>query len=300
MKLKQLIIPIYNRFLCLESFLFPKLRSKRLFKKMVGYKCNLKQPETLNEKLMYNKLNLYWNNELVSQCADKYRVRSFVKDNGLEKILNPIYGSWDSFDEINWDILPQKFVLKLNTGSGCNLICLNKAKFDIKAARKIVKKWFVTKHGLLTAEQGIYQKIEKKIIAEKFIETPDNLPPSDYKIFCSYGDVKLIYVASDRYEHKTKFDFYYPSWEWIPVQNSHPNAGPKEKPKNYDLMLEYASILSKRFPLVRIDFFNVDGVIIFGEITFTHMGCVHPFTPESFDKEFGDLFPSVFDANTIK
>lgn len=299
MTLKQRITPLYNKFLSLESFLFPRVRSKKLFKKMVGTKCNLKNPSTFNEKLMYYKLNLYWNNKLVAECADKYRVRQFVKENGLEQALNPLYGCYDKFEDIDWDNLPNKFAIKLNTGSGCNLICKDKSSFDVKAARKTIKKWFKQKHGLLTAEQGIYQYIDKKIIIEKYIETENDLPPNDYKIFCSYGEPKLLFVASDRYEGKTKFDFYTTNWEWIPVKNSHPNAGPINKPNNLELMLKYASILSKKFPLVRIDFYSEQGNIIFGEMTFSHMGCVHPFDPQKFDKEFGLLFPEVTKANRI-
>lgn len=267
---------------------------------MVGKKLNLKTPTTLNEKLMYYKLNLYWNNDLVNRCTDKYTVRSFVEEQGLGKILNPIYGVWERFDDIDFDKLPNQFVLKLNTGSGCNIVCKDKQSFDKEDAKKKFKKWLKKKYGFLTAEQGIYSKAKRLIIAEKYIDSHNNLPPDDYKFFCSYGDVKLMFAACDRYEHKTKFDFYTPDWKWIDVKNCHPNAGPKPKPKNYELMVEYASILSKNFPLVRIDFYDIDGEVVFGEITFTHMGCVHSFDPDSFDKEFGDLFPSVKDANKIK
>lgn len=299
MSLKSKLIPIYNKMLSLESFFFPRIRSKKLFKKMIGEKCNLKSPSTLNEKLMFYKLNLYWNNPIVTECVDKYRVREFVRNNGLSNILNPIYGHWKKFDEIDWDSLPSSFILKLNTGSGCNLVCKDKSTFDLNNAKIVISKWFRQKHGLLTAEQGIYQNVEKMIIAEELIKTGDGLPPKDYKLFCSYGKVKLLFVASDRYEGKTKFDFYTPDWKWIDVQNSHPNAGPIDKPQNLDEMIAYASILSKKFPLVRIDFYDNDGRIIFGEITFTHMGCVHPFSPHKFDKEFGLLFPKVREADKI-
>ena len=155
------------------------------------------------------------------------------------------------------------------------------------------------KYGCMTAEQGIYSKIKKKIIAEKYIDSFQNAPPNDYKFFCSYGDVKMLFVACDRYDNKTKFDYYTPDWKWIDVKNSHPNKGPIPKPQNYEKMIEYASILSKRFPLVRVDFYNIDGQIIFGELTFTHFGCIHPFDPDIYDLKFGELFPNVKDANRI-
>ena len=296
---KKAILPIYEAYQKFEGLILPTFHSKKLYKKMIGKKCNLKNPATLNEKLMYYKLSLYWKNEVVNDCADKYKVREYVEKCGLKHILNPIYGCWDKPKDIDWDKLPNQFALKLNSGSGCNLICLNKTKLDKKEAIKKMNKWMKKKYGLLTAEQGIYCKIKKKIIAEQYIDSFKSIPPDDYKFFCSYGDVKLIFMACDRYEGKTKFDYYTPEWEWIDVKNAHPNHGPSPKPKNFDLMLKYASILSKKFPLVRVDFYNIDGQIIFGELTFTHFGCVHPFTPDSYDLEFGKLFPDVKDASKI-
>ena len=300
MSLRNFVVPIYESILKIEGRFFPTLRSKHLYKKMVGKKLNLKTPTTLNEKLMFYKLNLYWFNNVVNKCTDKYKVREYVEKNGLGEILNPIYGVYENFDDIEWDKLPDQFALKLNTGSGCNIICKDKKTFDVEGAKKQFKKWMKKKYGLLTAEQGIYGNVKRVIIAEKYIDSKNGLPPVDYKFFCSYGDVKLLFSACDRYEGKTKFDFYTPDWKWIDVKNSHPNAGPKAKPSNFDQMIKYASILSKPFPLVRIDFYDVEGTIIFGEVTFTHMGCVHPFDPDSFDKQFGELFPKVKDASKIK
>lgn len=297
---KKILKKPYIFYCKVNSVFCPKSRSKRLFKKMIGEKCNLENPSTLNEKLMYYKLNLYWENQLVNNCADKYKVRDFVKDKGLESILNPIYGSWDSPEEIEWDKLPNEFVLKLNFGSGFNLVCRDKSALDIKAVIKQFKKWMKVHYGIFTAEQGIYSLIDKKIIAEKYINTCDNNPPNDYKFFCSYGDVKFLFVATDRFEGQTKFDYYLPDWKWLDVRNCHPNKGPIEKPKNFDLMLKYASILSKQFPLVRVDFYNIEGQIIFGEMTFTHFGCVHPFDPKNFDLEFGKMLFDVKEASLIK
>lgn len=299
-RLKRFLLPIIIKCESVYGCFFPYFRSKRLYKKCIGKKLVLKNPSTLNEKLMYYKFNLYWKNDLVNNCADKYKVREFVSECGLGHILNPIYGVWDKPSEIDWDILPDKFVLKLNSGSGCNIVCLDKNTFNKKEAIKKFKKWIRIKYGCFTAEQGIYSKIKKKIIAEKYIDSFKDVPPDDYKFFCSYGDVKMLFVACDRYNGNTKFDYYYPDWKWIDVKNAHPNKGPVPKPKNYEKMLEYASKLSKKFPLVRIDFYNIDGNIIFGEITFTHFGCVHPFDPDEYDLKFGQLFPDVKEANEIK
>lgn len=297
--LKKFLNPFYVSFRKIQGRLFPVSRSLQIYKKNIGRKCDLKNPTSLTEKLMYYKINLYWNNDVVSELADKYRVRDFVSKNGLSNILNPIYGCWDKPEDIDWDSLPNKFVLKLNTGSGFNLFCNNKETFDKKKAIKQLKKWLRTRYGTLYVEQGIYSKIEKKIIAEKYIEGIDSKANCDYKFFCSYGDVKFLFVASDRENNMTKFDFYSTKWEWLDIRNYFPNNGPVEKPKNFELMVQYASVLSKRFPLVRVDLYDNDGEIYFGEMTFTHFGCINGFEPDEFDFKFGSMFPDVHKANKI-
>ena len=282
------------------GMLFPKYLSDVRFRRSFGGKANYANPTTLNDKLMYYKFNLFWENPLVALCADKYGVRKYIEECGCPEILNPLLGAWDRGEDIDWDALPDKFALKCNHGSGYNIICKDKSSFDKEKAIKKLNEWMNTTYGYANAEQGIYSGIERKIIAEKFIETPDDLPPNDYKFFCSYGDVYLLFVACDRYEGKTKFDYYYPNWEWIPVKNAHPNKGVTEKPSTLDKMIEYAKKLSKPFPLVRVDFYSINDEVLFGELTFTHFGCVTPFDPQSYDESFGQLFPDVKEASDIR
>lgn len=277
----------------------PQKLSEVRFIRSFGRKPNYKNPTTLNDKLMYYKFKLYWNNKLVSLCADKYRVREYVEECGCQEILNELYGVWDCAEKIRWSDLPRKFAIKCNHGSGFNIICKDKETFNKNQASQKLNTWLNTTYGYINAEQGIYSGIERRIIAERFIETPDDLPPNDYKFFCSYGRVFLLFVACDRYEGKTKFDYYYPDWTWIPVQNAHPNKGAIPKPGNLEKMIAYAEKLSKPFPLVRVDFYDVADKVIFGELTFTHFGCVTPFTPQEYDRTFGELFPSVFEASAI-
>ena len=297
---KKVLRGPYNLFRKIIGALFPKYLSMRIYKKRIRRACNLDNPQSLTEKLMYYKLYLYWKNSIVTKLADKYRVREYVAECGLSNILNPIYGCWDKAKDIDWDSLPNSFVLKLNTGSGYNLVCKNKQEFDRKNATKQLNKWMREHYGYIYAEQGIYCKIKKKIIAEKYIDAFDRGSPDDYKFFCSYGDVKFLFVATGRDKNETKFDYYMPDWKWIDVRNVFPNNGPVTKPKNYELMLKYASILSKRFPLVRVDFYDINGTIIFGEMTFTHFGCIAPFNPDSMDFKLGEMLPSVFEAKVIK
>lgn len=284
---------ILNIGMTMVSKVNPTLASKIRYKHYLGKKLDLSNPQTLNEKMMYLKLNKYWNQQFVADRADKYAVRSVITEAGCPEILIELYGAWDRVEDIEWEKLPNKFAIKCNHGSGYNIICKDKSTFDIEDAKWRLTSWMNEKYGVEKAEQGIYSKIHKKIIAEKFIETADGMPPKDYKFFCSYGEVKFLFVASDRINNQTKFDYYYPDWTWIPVKNQHPNVGATEKPKMLDEMIRYAQILSKDLPLVRVDLYNEGEQIIFGELTFTHFGCLNSFDPDKYDLIFGQCFPDV-------
>lgn len=291
--MNPIISKILNNGMTFVSFLNPVLASKIRYKHYLGKKLDLDNPKTLNEKMMYLKLNKYWNRQFVADRADKYAVREIVAKCGCSEILNELYGAWDRVEDIDWTSLPNKFAIKCNHGSGYNIICKDRASFNIKEAENKIRRWMKENYGVNRAEQGIYSKIHKKIIAEKFIETMDGKPPKDYKFFCSYGEVKFLFVATDRIDNQTKFDYYYPDWTWIPVKNQHPNVGPIEKPKMLDAMIRYAQILSKDLPLVRVDLYNEGEQIIFGELTFTHFGCLNAFDPDEYDLKFGQCFPDV-------
>ncbi len=291
--LKQIGHWAFTSFCSFASRINPEFASKVRYRYYVGKPLNLHNPQTLNEKMMYLKLRVYWNKQFVADSADKFRVHQIVKEKGCPEILNELYGAWEKVEDIEWEKLPNKFVLKCNHGSGYNIICRDKSTFNIQEAKEKLRGWLMEKYGVERAEQGIYSKIKPMIIAEKFIDTADNKPPKDYKFFCSYGEVKFLFVASDRIDEQTKFDYYWPNWTWIPVKNQHPNAGPVEKPKMIDKMIEYAKILSKDLPLIRVDLYNEGEQIIFGELTFTHFGCLNPFDPDEYDLIFGQCFPDV-------
>ena len=299
-KLFKIVSESVDKYTKLLGKHFPVYLSKKKYKKIFGRELDLTNPQSLNEKLMYCKFNTYWDNPLISLCADKYAVRDFIKENNCEELLIPLLGAWDDAKDIDWDSLPEKFAIKCNHGSGYNIICSDKKSFDTKKATVELNKWMNEQYGYRNAEQGIYSLIKRKIIAEKFIETDDGTPPKDYKFFCSYGKVLFLFVASDRYDGNTKFDYYYPDWEWIPVTNDHPNKGAIEKPENLEKMIKYAEKLSEKFPLVRVDFYDADGQVIFGELTFTHFGCVHRFDPDEYDYKFGKMFPSKEKLKDIK
>lgn len=276
---------------CTYARLAPLSATKSRFKKRMGYVPDLDNPQTLNEKMQYLKLHDYYKNPVITQCADKYAVRDYVKSKGCGDILNELFAVYNTVEEIDWGGVPQEFVLKCNHGSGGNIICHDKSTLDIEDAKNKLNKWMHNQFGLERVEYS-YEGIPRKIICERFIESEDGKPPRDYKFFCSYGECRLLFVATDRYDDNTKFDYFTPDWEWIPVKNGHPNAGPSvAKPERLDDMIKYASILSKDFPLVRVDLYCEFNKITFGELTFLHFGGVTPFDPEEYDKKFGDLFP---------
>lgn len=268
----------------------PEAATKILFKKYLGYALNMDNPQTLNEKLQYLKLRTYAKNKLVTQCADKYAVRDYVKKCGCEDTLVDLLGVWDSADEIDFDALPERFALKCNHGTGSNILCTDKSKLNIANTKSKLNKWMNEDTGRQRVEMS-YSGIDRKIIAESFIETSDGKPPKDYKIFCSYGEPKFLFVASDRYNDNTKFDYFTLDWEWMPVKNGHPNADPKAItcPDGWEQMIECAKKLSKPFPLVRVDFYYEKGRVIFGELTFLHFGGLTPFDPPEYDLKLGQL-----------
>ena len=285
-KVKEIIKQVYAVF----GELCPRTATKILFRKYLGYKLNLKKPVTINEKMQYLKLFVYKNHPLVTKCADKYAVREYVKECGCEEILVPLLGVWEKADDIDFAVLPDKFVLKCNHGSGSNIICKDKGKIDVNETRQKLTRWLGEDFGKQRVEMS-YKHINRKIIAETFIETKSGKAPIDYKIFCAYGVPKFILVASDRGE-QLKFDFFTPNWEWMPAtQDNCPNAGADAlmKPNTFNKMLEYAGILSKPFPLVRVDFYNEFDKIYFGELTFLDAGGLSPYQPFEYEKKFGEM-----------
>lgn len=270
----------------------PTLNSKVTYRQKMGRKLILDPPSTLNEKLMWLKLYRYNSSDLVCKCCDKVLVRDYVEEKGCGQYLTKIYGVYDNPDDIDWGSLPNTFVVKWNYGSGYNIFCRDKKSFDIKEAVSKLKKWQTSGKYWLKYSELQYENMPPKILVEELIETEDGLPPRDYKIFCSYGVPKLLFVASERINKRTKFDYYYPDWTWIPVKNAHPNAGDiLPRPGELDEMMEAASKLASDFPIVRVDFYLEKGRIYFGELTFSHFSCRTPFDPDEYDKIFGDLFP---------
>lgn len=264
----------------------PELELKLLFRLKTGEKLDLENPKTYNEKLQWIKL--YYKEKLIPKLVDKYSVREFVARRGLENILNEIY--WYGFNpsEIPYEELPEKFVIKATHGSGFNLICNDKRQINPKKINSILEKWLNT--DFIPAYGEWFYGIEKpRIIIEKYLEDVNGNIPEDYKIFCFDGEPKYIIVDTDRYSNH-KRNIYDLEWNFYnDYTMGFPNDKPIQKPEQLDLMLEYARILSKGFPHVRVDLYALDSQIYFGEMTFTNGSGFDRIKPDKFDIELGNL-----------
>lgn len=279
---------IYEKIISFLSVLSPVLATKVLYFKFFHKRLDLNNPRTLNEKILWLKLNTYNHNPLVTQCADKYRVREYIKSTGCGAILNELYAVWDTPDEIIWDSLPDRFVLKCNHGCGYNIICPDKKKLDTKVAHKQLKAWLKEDYWKLKAEVN-YKAIEKKIICEKFIDGENQERLNDYKVYCFNGKAQCVLVCTNK---DRKFYFYDRDWNLLrinPDSKNAPESFSLKKPNRIDQVFRYAEILSEPFPFVRVDFYVENEVIIFGEMTFTPAAGLDTKRLYDTDVYFGDL-----------
>lgn len=274
------------------SSISPTLCSKWIYKKTQGKKLNLENPQLFNEKLMWLKLKKYNNNELVTECADKYMVRNYIKSCGCEEILNEIIRVYDNVDDINFEELPNEFVLKCNHAAGYNIICKNKKELDVLETKKQLKKWLKDDYWKQYAEVN-YKNIHKKIICEKYLENKSKTDLEDYKFYCFNGKAQFVMICIGRNtSEKTQYYFMDKDWKIMKINAYGLNAPENlniEKPANIREMFNYAEKLSKTFPFVRVDLYNVDGKIYFGELTFTPAGCVDNKYIGDAQKVLGDM-----------
>ena len=263
--------------------IYLKLRYWVVFKK----RLNLHAPKTYNEKLQWMKV--YDHNPTYHTLVDKYLVRDYVSNLIGEDYLIPLLGVWNKFDDINFEELPSEFVLKCSHDSGSVLICKDKSKFDINKARK----WFneAQKRSQYRAgREWAYKGLTPKIIAEKFMVDDSGLGLNDYKFFCFNGEIKAMFIATDRgvLGKEVKFDFFDSEFNHLPVKHGHENAPiTPTRPNRFDDMKVLAKKLSAGLRHVRVDLYNVNGKIYFGELTFYHHCGFVPFEPQEWDYTFG-------------
>ena len=262
-KLKKTIKSLYYRIL----YILPKRIGRGiLYYNAFGKKLNLKNPKTFNEKIQWLIINSYGQRE--GRLADKYLVRDYVKSKGLESILPKVYGVYDECEEINLNKLPDTFVLKTNHGSGTVFICDDKNKFNFEECKKKLSNLLAEDFSKKTLEYH-YHYIDPKIICEEYIKQDNKRNPDDYKIYCFNGKAECILVCTER-EEKLKLDYYDLNWNYLNyVPDKYKSKKNHPKPPKLKDMINIAEKLSKDFPFVRVDLYNVNGKIYFGELTFT-------------------------------
>ena len=267
-----------------------KLYLKTIFRLKLNEKLDLKNPKTFNEKLQW--LKLYDRKPLYTTMVDKYEVKEYVKELIGNEYIVPTLGIWERFEDINFDALPDQFVLKCTHDSGGLAICQDKANFDIEKAKEKINKCLKVNY-YWKGREWPYKDVKPRIIAEKYMkDSKENNEEglTDYKFFCFDGEPKAMFIATDRAnkDEETKFDFYDMNFNHLPFVNGHPNANKTiMKPKQFEMMKELCMKLSKNIPQVRVDFYECEGNIYFGELTFFHWGGMVPFKPEEWDYTFG-------------
>lgn len=258
---------------------------KRCYKARMKKELNLENPQTFNEKLQW--LKLYDRKPIYTTMVDKCAVKGYVAERIGEEYIIPTLGVWDSFDEIDFDALPNRFVLKCAHDSGGLVICKDKASLDLDAARKKLEK-SLKREWFYCGREWPYKNVKPRIIAEQYM-SDDNGELCDYKLMCFNGKVKCSFVCSERYSAKgLHVTFFDREWNAMPFERKYPACREGlPKPLNYDKMLELAEQLSSGIPFVRVDFYEVFGKIYFGELTFYPGGGWEKFTPEEWDYELG-------------
>lgn len=277
----------------LRRWLSDKAYLKIQYRCLCGKPLNLKNPQTFNEKLQW--LKVYDHNPEYSKMVDKYEAKKYVASIIGEEYIIPTLGVWDSIDDIDWDSLPDQFVLKCTHDSGGLVVCRDKYKFDKTAAIKKLKASF-SRDFYYSSREWPYKNVKPRVIAEKYMEdTPLNpavTDLTDYKFFCFDGDPKFCQVIRDRHTKET-IDFYDMDWNHQEFVGLNPVASngltPVARPKHLDVMTEICKKLSKGIPFSRIDLYVINDKEYFGEVTFYPYGGMGVFTPNDWNTRIGDL-----------
>lgn len=260
---------------------------KCLVKFTAGYWPDLKNPKTYDEKLQW--LKMYDHRPEYTTMVDKITSKEYVANIIGNEYIIPTLKVYDSVEDIRLDELPEKFVLKTNNGSANTgvVICKDKATFDFeKAQKKLV--YSLKKDKYYRSREWPYKNILPKIFAETFMEDTEVGDLRDYKFFCFNGVVRALFVGSERSSGNVKFDYFDANFNHLNIVQEHPMSSISiGKPKNFELMKELAAKLSKGIPQVRVDLYNINGKVYFGELTFFHHGGIVPFTPKDWDYTFG-------------
>lgn len=271
----------------LLTFLPDKLFIEYEYKKSTGQKLNLKNPMRFNEKIQW--LKLYDRNPKYTKLVDKYEVRKYIEDKIGKEHLIPLIGVWNNVDDIDFNALPNQFVLKPTHTSGDIIICKDKNKLDIEQAKLEMKKWLKRNYYKVHREWP-YKNVQPRIICEKYMVDESGTELKDYKFMCFKGEPKLILLC---YNRKSKdnlnINFYDNNWNLLDLYRpKHPPSSIIfKKPKQFSKMMEYARVLSKDVPFLRVDFYEANEQLYFGELTFYPGSGYEKFVPDSYDYLLG-------------
>jgi tRNA G10 N-methylase Trm11 len=269
------------------KFFTDKFYLKVLFKVRLNKKLNLKNPKTFNEKLQW--LKLYDRKLEYTEMVDKYEVRKYIEKTIGSEFLVPLFGIYDSFDEIDFNKLPNEFVLKCTHDSGGVVICKDKKKFDMSKARNKLEK-NMKRNFYYTGREWPYKNVKPRIICEKYLNDGINDDLLDYKFMCFNGKVKCMFVCLNRNKSTgLNVDFYDLNWNKMPFERHYQNSNTKLlKPRNFNRMIELSEKLSNNIPFIRVDFYEVNGKIYFGELTFYPGSGLEEFIPDEYDNIIGE------------
>jgi hypothetical protein len=268
--------------------LLPKAFLSKLYYKIVmKEKLNLKDPKTFNEKMQWLKLYYFPNDELAVQCADKYDARKYLIENGYGDKLVPLIGVWNCSSEINWEALPNRFVLKCTHGCAYNIVCSDKSKLDFRQVSKQLDKWLKEDFGAYNVEEHYSRNKHHKIICEEYLGGCID----DFKFFCFNGEPKCLYVSTDLiHDRQAKIGFFNLDGTKMELhRDDYENIDDITFPPFFEEMLAIAKKLCQPFPFVRVDFFLANNTYYFAELTFTPSACMMPFNPKKYDLEWGEM-----------
>lgn len=255
----------------------------------VGKKLNLDNPKRFNEKIQW--LKLYDRKPVYTTMVDKVLAKDYVASIIGEEYIIPTFATYDNPDQIDFDKLPNQFVLKCNHGCGDICICSDKTKINNEKIREALREGMKRDYYKIWREWP-YKNVKHRIICEKYMVDESGYELKDYKFFCFNGKPEILYVASDRQlkGEDVKFDFFDMNFNHLPVKSAHQNSKRTlKKPDSLEKMKEFATKLSAGIPHIRVDFYDVNGHIYFGELTFSHMAGLVPFEPDEWDYKFGEL-----------
>lgn len=255
-----------------------------------GNKLNLKKPKKFTEKIQLYKLE--HRDPLMTMCADKYKMREYLSKKGYKNLTPTLYQIVNTYEEIDFTVLPNKYVIKLNNGSGTNII-VDGNNITNREIKETIKKWKYV-NTITTGREWAYKNIERKIIIEEFLEPKDQLQIEngiiDYKFMCFSGQCEYVWVDIGRYGNFRRA-FYDKKWNKLKVTSNRKIMYEEvKKPFYFDEMLEISNTISKDFPFVRVDFYLVNDKLYIGELTFYPWSGFVKFDPPSFDYQLGDLF----------